>query len=75
MLYIAQAAVAIALLVGLPFVLDPPATDEHMIAASLGALVLALVAIHGVMGYVNSRRPKRFLDSVMAPKEPPRPKE
>ncbi len=72
MLYLAQAAVAIALLVGLPIVLDPPATDEHMIAASLGALVLALVAIHGVMGYVRSRKPSSFHDSLMPPVEPPR---
>jgi hypothetical protein len=70
--YIAQAAVAIALLVGLPFVLDPPAADEHMIAASLGALVLALVAIHGVMGYIRSRKPHSYHDSIMPPVEPPR---
>ena len=65
MLYIAQAAVAIALLVGLPFVLDPPATDEHMIAAALAA--------HGVVGYVRSRKPKSYPDSVMPPVEPPKP--
>ena len=70
--YLAQAAVAIVLLVGLPFVLDPPATDEHMIAAALGALVLALVAVHGFMRYVRSRKPSSFHDSVMPPVEPPK---
>jgi len=65
MRYLAQAGVALALLVGLPFVLDPPATDQHMIGATLGALVLAAIAFHGVMRYVRSRRPRAFHDSIM----------
>ena len=72
MLHLAQAAVAFALLIGLPLVLDPPATDEHMMAATAGALVLAAVAIQGVVRYVRSRKPKSFHDSVMPPVEPPR---
>ena len=72
MLYLVQAGVALALLVGLPFVLEPPATDEGMIAASIGALVLAGVAIHGIMRFVRSRKPGAYHDSVMPPVEPPR---
>ena len=72
MLYLAQAGVALALLIGLPFVLEPPATDERMIAATIGALVLAAVAIHGVMRFVRSRKPRAYHDSIMPPVEPPK---
>jgi hypothetical protein len=72
MLYLAQAGVALALLIGLPFVLDPPATDERMITATIGALVLAAVAVHGIVRYVRNRKPKSYHDSVMPPMEPPR---
>jgi hypothetical protein len=72
MLYLAQAGVALALLIGLPFVLDPPATDERMIAAAIGALVLAALAVHGVVRYVRSRKPKSYHDSIMPPVEPPK---
>ena len=40
--YLLQAGVALALLIGLPFVLESPATDERMVAASIGALVLSI---------------------------------
>jgi hypothetical protein len=72
MLYLAQAGVALALLIGLPLVLDPPATDARMIAATIGALVLAAVGVHGVMRFVRSRKPKSYHDSIMPPVEPPR---
>ncbi len=72
MLYLAQAAVALALLIGLPFVLEPPATDERMIAATIGAVVLAAIAIHGIMRFVRSRKPRAYHDSIMPPVEPPR---
>jgi hypothetical protein len=72
MRYIAQAGLALALLIGLPIALDPPATDESMIAAAIGALVLVAVAIHGIVRYVRSRKPRAYLDSVMPPIEPPR---
>jgi hypothetical protein len=71
MRYVLQAAIALALLIGLPFVLDPPATEEHMIGATIGALVLAAVAFHGVMRFVRSRRPAAYHDSIMPPVEPP----
>lgn len=72
MLYLAQAGVALALLIGLPFVVDPPATDERLIAATIGAVVLAALAVHGVIRFVRSRKPKSYHDSIMPPVEPPR---
>ncbi len=70
--YLVQAGLALALLIGLPLVLDPPATDEHMIGATVGALVLAAVAVQGVVRYLRSRKPKSYHDSVMPPVEPPK---
>ena len=72
MRYLAQAGVALALLIGLPFVLEPPATDERMIAATIGAVALAALAVHGIMRFVRSRKPRAYHDSVMPPVEPPR---
>jgi hypothetical protein len=72
MRYAVQAAVALALLIGLPIVLDPPATEEHVIMAMVGALTLAGVAFHGIMRFVRSRGPRAFHDSIMPPVEPPR---
>jgi acyl-CoA reductase-like NAD-dependent aldehyde dehydrogenase len=69
MLHLAQAAVAFALLIGLPIVLEPPSTDERMIAAAFGALFLAALAAHGVLGYVRSRKPRSYHDSIMPPIE------
>jgi acyl-CoA reductase-like NAD-dependent aldehyde dehydrogenase len=73
MLHLAQAAVAFALLIGLPVVLEPPATEEGMLAAAFGAVFLAALAAHGVVGYVRSRKPKSYPDSIMPPVEPPKP--
>ena len=72
MFHLVQAAVAFALLIGLPIVMEPPATEEGMIAAAFGALFLAAVAAHGVVGYVRSRKPKSYPDSIMPPVEPPK---
>ncbi len=72
MLHLIQAAVAFALLIGLPIVLEPPSTDERMIAAAFGAVFLAALAAHGMVGYVRSRKPKSYHDSIMPPVEPPR---
>jgi uncharacterized membrane protein (UPF0136 family) len=67
-----QAGFSLALLVGLPVVLETPTSDEGLIAATIGALVLLGVAIHGVIGYVRSRKPRSYHDSVMPPVEPPK---
>ena len=74
MRYLIQALLALALLIGLPLVLEPPETVEGTIGAGLGALILAGLAFRGVVGFVNSRRPNRYPDSIMVPKEPPKPK-
>lgn len=72
MRHILQAAFALALLIGLPVVLESPTSDEGMIAAFIGALVLLGAALHGVVGYVRSRKPSSYHDSVMPPVEPPK---
>ena len=69
MRYIVQAIFALAVLVVLPLFVDTPATEEGMIGATIGALVLAYVALRGVLGYVASRKPKSYHDSVMPPVE------
>jgi hypothetical protein len=72
MRYIAQAVISLGLLIGLPFFLEPPETLEWQIAAVIAALILAGLAFRAIVGFVNSRRPKRYADSIMVPKEPPR---
>ena len=72
MRHIVQAVFALALLLGLPVFLDTPASMEGMIAAGLGALVLAVIALSSVLAYVRSRKPQSFPDSIMPPVEPPR---
>ena len=67
MRYLVQPALALALLVGLPVFLEAPESPEGMIAAAAGALVLVAIAIHGVFGYVRSRKPRSYHDSVMPP--------
>ena len=70
MRYIIQALVALALLVGLPVFLEAPASLEAIAAAATGALVLVAVAIHGIVGYVRSRKPRAYLDSMLPPLPP-----
>ena len=72
MRYILQAVFALCVLVGLPVFLEAPSTTGGEIAAVAGALILAGAALHGVLGYVRSRKPKSFHDSIMPPVEPPR---
>lgn len=66
-MHILQAAVALALLIGLPVFLATPTSPEEMIAATIGALVLMVVAIHGAVRFVRSRRPRPYLDSILPP--------
>jgi uncharacterized membrane protein (UPF0136 family) len=68
MLHLAQAAVALALLVGLPMVLETPATQEGELIAAAGAVLLVAAAIHGVVRFVRSRKPRSFHDSIMPPR-------
>ncbi len=70
MRYIVQAVVALALLVGLPMFLETPTSTAGMVAATLGAAILIAFGIQGVIGYVRSRRPQSFPDSIMPPPKP-----
>lgn len=70
MLHILQAAVALALLIGLPVFLATPASPEGMIAATIGALILVAIAIQGVLRFVRSRKPLSYADSMMVPPKP-----
>ena len=70
--FLLQALVALAALALGPAVLEAPETLGWEIAAGVAALVLVGIAYHGIVGFVNSRRPKRFPDSVMAPKDAPK---
>ena len=76
MRYLIQAIVALGALIAAPLVFEAPDETWQQVAWGVGALILAGLAYRGVVGFVNSRRPKRFLDSIMAPPhEPPKPKE
>jgi hypothetical protein len=73
MRYIVQAFLALAALIATPLVFEAPDEPWELIAAGVGALILVGLAFRGVVGFVHSRKPKTYLDSVMAPKEPPKP--
>jgi hypothetical protein len=68
--YLIQALVALGALALGPNVLETPEETWQQILAAVIALILVGLAYRGIVGFVNSRRPKRFHDSVMAPKGP-----
>lgn len=68
MRYLIQALLALAALFGLPMFVEAPESTAGIVAAAAGALILVGLAFRGVVGYVNSRRPKIFHDSVMPDK-------
>lgn len=70
--YLIQAILALGALALGPNMLETPEETWAQILAGLVALVLVGLAYHGIVSFVNSRRPKRFPDSLMAPKEPPK---
>ena len=72
MRYIVQAIIALAVLIGLPVFFDTPTTTEGIVASGVGALILAGIALRSVLAYVRSRKPQKYLDSIMPPVEPPR---
>ena len=75
MRYLFQALLALGALVAAPLVFEAPEEAWQQIAAGVAALILAGLAYRGVVGFVNSRRPKRFHDSLMATKHDATPKE
>ena len=71
MWYLVQAFVALALLIGLPFVLPTPSSSAGELGATIGAAVLIVLGVQGVVRFVKSRKPRSFHDSVMVtPKKP-----
>ena len=68
MRYIVQAIFALAVLVGLPVFLDAPTSVEGMIGATVAALILIVVAVRSIVGYVRSRKPQTYHDSIMPPR-------
>jgi hypothetical protein len=68
--YLLQAIVALGALALGPNVLETPQETWQQILAALIALILVGLAYRGIVGFVNSRRPRRFHDSVIAPKGP-----
>ena len=74
MRYPLQSFLALAVLIGLPTVMETPSSTAGMIGAALGALILIGIAFRGVVGFVNSRKPRRYPDSIMPPPSPPKKK-
>ena len=72
MRHIVAAVVALAVLMGLPAVLETPSSTAGIAAAAIGVLLLLVIAIRGVVLYVRSRKPRSYHDSVMPPVEPPK---
>ena len=70
MRYLLQSFLALAALIAAPVWLDTPDELWEQIAAGVAALILIGLAFRGVVGFVHSRRPKRFHDSIMVPKKP-----
>ena len=73
MRYIIQAFLALAALIAAPLVVDTPDELWEQIAAGVVALILVGLAFRGIVGFVHSRKPKAYHDSVMVPKDPPKP--
>ena len=74
MRYLIQAFVALAALIAAPLLFEAPEETWQQAVAVVVALILVGLAFRGITGYVNHRRPRRFLDSTMAPKKPTKPK-
>jgi hypothetical protein len=72
MRYLLQAGLALAALIALPLLVEPPESLAGHVIAGVGALILAGLAFRGIIGFVRSRKPRVYLDSVMPPKKRPK---
>ena len=72
MRYIIQAFLALGALIAAPLLFDAPEELWQQIAAGVVALILAGLAFRGMAGFVRSRRPRVYLDSLMPPKVRPK---
>jgi hypothetical protein len=73
MRYLVQAFLALGALVAAPLLFDTPEEPWQLVAAGAAAVILAGLAFRGIVGFVRSRKPRIYLDSVMPPKVRPRP--
>ena len=71
MRYVLQAGLALAALVALPLLVEPPESLAGQVVAVIGALILAGLALRGMIGFVRSRKPRSYPDSLMPPKVRP----
>ena len=74
MRYLLQSFLALAVLIAFPLLVETPEELAWQVAAGIGALILAGLAFRGVVGFVRSRKPRSYPDSIMPPKRPPRKK-
>ena len=72
MRYLIQAFLALGALIAAPLVVEVPEEQWQQIAAVVIALILAGLAFRGMIGFVRSRKPRSYLDSVMPPKKRPK---
>ena len=75
MRYMVQAFLALGALIAAPLVFETPDETWEQVAAGVAALILAGLAYRGVVGFVHSRKPRSFPDSIMVSRRPPTPKE
>jgi hypothetical protein len=75
MRYLLQAFLALGALIAAPLLFDAPDVLWEQIAVVVVALILVGLAFRGMVGFVRSRKPRSYPDSVMPPKvraKPPR---
>jgi hypothetical protein len=68
MRYLLQAFLALGALIAAPLLFDAPDELWQQIAAGAVALILAGLALRGMIGFVRSRKPHSYPDSLMPPK-------
>ena len=73
MRYLIQAFVALGALIAAPLVFEAPEETWEQVAWGVVALILAGLAFRGIVGFVRSRKPRVYLDSLMPPKVRPKP--
>ena len=69
MRYLVQAFLALGALIAAPLVVEAPDELWEQVAAGVAALILVGLAFRGIVGFVHSRKPKRFHDSIMPPRK------
>ena len=74
MRYLVQAFLALGALIAAPLLLEAPDELWQQIAAAVATLILVGLAFRGMVGFVRSRKPRSYPDSVMPPKRPKRPR-